>query len=242
VTRALGKLIAQDARKKNASGAVSGDIECDGHAVRSMHVSKTNPKFLQLHPKSTNKSKRALRLRGVKHFLMYLRVLGLRKRGREKLYIAFADQMLLPPRSRPPPSNTEEIVQSGILDRAAAKSVVHFDGAPAWPAAIARGYKRKRFTVRKVVHKNMEFAAKCRRVRLPNGKLSASLTGTQCIDSTWGTLNHYIPRGLSSKSEKSVNPELYNQIFQWLWWTNNRTTSGFNACGRLVQSWRASSS
>lgn len=240
ITRAMASLIVKDARRSNSVGTVAGDLECDGHSVRSMHISKRNAHFRHLHPKASDKSKRAANLRKAKYFLMYLRILALRKRGSGKIYIAFGDDVLLPPRSRPPPENIEEVLRSKLLDRAAEKSVIHFDGALAWQSAIRTRYAHKKFKVRKVVHHKMEFVAKCRRVRLPNGTRSSSLTGTQCIDGSWASLSGYIPKGMPSKFKGGpVNPALYDHIFEWLWWTNHKSTCGFDACGQLVRRWRA---
>ena len=239
VTDALRGLVAKDAKIKNAKGTVSGDLEVDGHAVKSFHVSKTNPHFRHLHPKTTDNSKRALRLRKAPYFLCYLRVLGLRKRGAGKIYLAIGDFTLLPPRSVPPPENTVEVVKSKLLSRAKAGSVLHFDGAHAWPAAVEKAYKHKKFKIRKVIHKKMQFVAKCRRTRLSKSILSASLTGTQAIDSTWRTVNSYTHLVKTKVKDKSLNPRLYTAVYEWLWWANRPNQNGFDACGDLVAQWRA---
>lgn len=118
--------------------------------------------------------------------------------------------------------------------------MLHFDGAPAWPSAIKVRYKHKKFRVRKVVHKKMEFVKKCRRVRLPRtGSLSASLTGTQSIDSTWRTVKYYTSRVKAKTTSKSLNVGLYDAVYEWVWWANRPNQDGFAACGQLVARWRA---
>jgi hypothetical protein len=238
VTQKMGEIIEEAAQKANKEGLISGDLEADGHAVRSTHVSKANPHFKHLHPKADDKSSRAQGLRKAKYFLLYIRILGLRKRGSGKMYMAFGDPVLLPPRSKPPPENKSEVLRSNILSRAGAKSVIHFDGAHAWPQVIKDNYKHKKFRVRQVSHKNMEFVRKCRRVRFLDGSQSASLTGTQAVDSTWGSLSKFIPSGVTTKYKQAVNPKLVSIIFQWLWWANHPNTDGFKACGKLVEQWR----
>ena len=119
-----------------------------------------------------------------------------------------------------------------------AKSVLHFDGAQAWPSAVHKGYKHKKFRIRQVTHKRMQFVAKCRRVRLPMTRvLSASLTGTQSIDSTWGTLCSFTNRVRTKMANRSLNPRLRSAVYEWLWWANRPNQNGFEVCGNLVTSW-----
>ena len=66
------------AKKENSRGTVTGDIEIDEHGIRSFHVSKTNPAFLDYHTKELYAKKHP-------YFLNYIRIIGLRQRGGGKL-------------------------------------------------------------------------------------------------------------------------------------------------------------
>jgi len=238
VTQTLSRLLVAEAKRENKQGSVGGDVEVDGHTVRSMCVSKTNLKFKHLHPKESCRTKRANRLRRAKYYLLHIRVLGLRKRGSGKVFMAFGDDILVPPRSRPPPENLDEVLKSDLFKRVQNKATVHFDGAQAWPAAIRKKYRYKQFKLRHVSHSRMEFVKKCRRVRNVNGRLGASKTGTQMIDATWGSLSKFINHGIHTKKQKQVNPALYESMWEWLWWVNRVNVNGFDVCGDVVAKWR----
>lgn len=221
VVDTLRDLECKVARKQNQTGQLSGDLEIDEHCLRSFHVSPKNPKFQRFMTK---------KLRGKhKYFLNYFRLIGLRKRGGGKVHIAILPPRLLPPRSRPPPLSNEELINSRILWRCKDRSVVlHADGARAYPAVVGAHFKRLR--LRSCNHHAMEFVKTIRPVRLPHGT-SSSLTGTQTIDSTWGSLENALPRQVKSKRCHDVNPLLEKYVFSWLYRVNRRNTDGFKDLG-----------
>ena len=76
----------------------------------------------------------------------------------------------------------------------------------------------------------MEFVRPIRAVRLPSGR-SASLSGTQAIDSTWKTLDRSIPSELKTEANHDVNPRLVEYVYSWLYRVNSRNVDGFEQLG-----------
>ena len=215
------------AKKQNKRGHLSGDVEIDGHGVRSHHVSTKNPHFKELQTAALVKQKHP-------YYLNYIRVLGARQRGGGRMYLQLLPNKLLPPKAKPSPEGEAEVTNSGILKRINPRStVVHSDGAKGIRSALLK--QRPRMKHRSVSHKNMEFVKKVAPVRLPSGRLSSSLTGTQCIDSTWKTLDASIPKELRTKRNHKVNPRLADYVWSWLYRVNHRNTDGFAAMGSYIQ-------
>ena len=68
---------------------------------------------------------------------------------------------------------------------------------------------------------------------LPSGP-SAKSTGTQCIDSTWGTLNKSIPKTLANKRDHAENTLIETYAYSWLYRVNRGNQNGFEALGRRM--------
>ena len=152
--------------------------------------------------------------RKLPYFLNSIRVIGLRKRGGGKTFLKLLPPKLLPLASKPPPISEQELVGSRILHRAKPRSTVfHHDGAWSYDRVIKDKFKKLRS--RSVAHANMEFVRPIRAVRLPSGR-SASLSGTQAIESTWKTLDRSIPSELKTKANHDVNPRLVEYVYSWL--------------------------
>ena len=83
------------AQGRNRQGQVHGDLELDGHGLRSFHASPRNAKFHKYCSNELLKSKHA-------YFLTYIRVLGLRKRGSGCAFVRMLPSVCLPPKSKPP--------------------------------------------------------------------------------------------------------------------------------------------
>ena len=214
------------AKKQNNAGQLTGDLEVDEHGVRSYHVSKTNAAYEQYHSK-------ALLKKSHPYYLNYIRVIGLRKRGCGRVFVHFLPPKLLPPKSRPPPVSEQEVIDSGILKRAKPGScVIHSDGALAYQTVIKSKFPKLKH--RSVSHRNMEFVKAVTPVRMPSG-LSASSSGTQCIDSTWRSLDQTIPAALHTKKGHTVNPLVEEYTWCWLYRINHRMVDGFACLGAYIR-------
>ena len=226
---AVGKVIGilraaeiKRAKLGNRRGQVSGDVEIDEHGVRSFHVSKNNPNFQKY---VTEK----LLQKNYPYYLNYVRVAGIRVRGGGKVHLAMLPPVLLPPRSKPPPISNAELLSSRLLKRCAAKStLIHSDGAQAYPAVIKKFFPRLKTS--SVSHSNMEFVKKIAPVKL-RGRMSSSMTGTQAIDSTWTTLDDTIPKELHTKANHNLNPRVVDYIYCWLYRVNHRNVDGLRTLG-----------
>ena len=213
-------------KKQNKIGRLTGDLEVDEHRMRSYHVSKNNAAYEKYYTK-------ALLAKNHPYFLNYIRVFGLRKRGSGRMYLQFLPPKLLPPKSRPPPVSEQEVIDSGTLKRAKAGScVVHSDGALAYKTVIQNNFRKLKH--RSVSHSNMEFVKAVKPVHLPSG-LSASSSGTQCIDSTWRALDKGIPSTLNTKKDHTFNPLLEEYTWCWLYRVNHRMVDGFACLGAFVR-------
>ena len=210
------------AQEQNRQGQVHGDLELDGHGLRSFHASPRNAKFHKYCSKKLLKSKH-------KYFLTYIRVLGLRKRGSGRVFVHMLPPVCLPPKSKPPPESEVEVIQSGLLKRARKGStVIHSDGALGIKSALE---KIKRVKHRSVARKNMEFV---RRIKPPISG-GSSLSGTQAIDSTWKTLNKSIPNELNTKKDHEMHPLIKSYVWSWAYRLNLRNADGFKTLGSHMQ-------
>ena len=214
------------AKKQNSAGQLTGDLEVDEHGIRSYHVSKTNAAYEQYHSK-------ALLKKSHPYSLNYIRVIGLCKRGCGRVFVHFLPPKLLPPKSRPPPVSEQEAIDSGILKRAKPGScVIHSDIALAYKTVIKSKFPKLKH--RSVSHRNKEFVKAVKPVRVPSG-LTASSSGTQCIDSTWRSLDQTIPTALHTKKGHTVNPLVEEYTWCWLYRINHRMVDGFASLGAYVR-------
>ena len=76
--------------------------------------------------------------------------------------------------AKPPAESVDEVVNSGILSRIAQGTKLYSDGAFAYPAAVKRLRRRKRFSISQVAHVHSEFTKKVDR--------GQRIAGTQLLD------------------------------------------------------------
>lgn len=225
VVETLRQAEIKAAKRANVRGQVGGDVEIDEHGIRSFHISVGNVAYAKYIPSK-------LKGQGFKYYLNYVRVIGLRQRGAGKVYLRFLPPRPLPPGSKPPPLSNSELLRSRILHRCLPKStVLHADGARAYPSVVKAHFRGLR--TRAVSHKHMEFVKRVTPARLKSGR-SASLTGTQAIDSTWSTLNASIPKELHTKKDHEMNARLEDYVWVWLYRINRRNSDGFVELGKLL--------
>lgn len=215
------------AQSENNRGHLTGDVEVDEHGVRSFHISTKN----EFYKKYITKK---LAAGGHTYYLNYVRVIGLRKRGGGRVILKMLPPKPLPPGSRPPPLSDAELLESRVLRRVHLKAcVIHSDGAQAYPSIIRKHFKGLK--ARAVSHKNMEFVKGVPAVNLGKHWKSSTLTGTQSIDATWGTLDACIPSQLRTKVGNKMNPLLEEYIWSWVYRVNHRNVDGFQTLGRYLQ-------
>ena len=214
------------AKRANGRGFLQGDVEVDEHSLRSFHVSRRNPLFQKY-------AKKAMMSTSHPYFLNFIRVIGIRQRGGGPVKLQFLPPHPLPPNSKPPPLSNDELIKSRILCHCKPGcTVVHADGAQAYPATIRKFFRRLRH--RAVSHSNMEFVKSVTPVRLKSG-LSSCKAGTQCIDSTWRTLDDSIPTQLHTKLDHAMNPLIEEYTFSWLYRVNARSHDGFQLLGKAFR-------
>ena len=93
--------------------------------------------------------------------------------------------------------------------------------------------KFPQLVLRSVSHKNMEFVREVTPVSLPGGE-SSSLTGTQCIDRTWRSLDASIPLQLKTKKNHDINDQLWLYTLSWLYRVNIVHKDGFENMGKIL--------
>jgi hypothetical protein len=217
------------AKVENATGTIQGDLEIDGHEVAKLYISPNNEHYRHLLPKNHATKPQ-------KYYQLFVRVAGLRTRGRGKLYLRLLkNHVLVPPKSRPPPESIEELLDADLLRHAGKGSMVHPDGAPAYKAVMKHPrYKSKKLRMPKtpVSHKENEYTKP-----VPKKVGFSSLTGTQCIDRVWKELDRAIPATLHRKRDHVLNPEIMDRVWAWLHRYNAAPVDdGFEHLGSLV-SW-----
>ena len=227
--KAVGKVLdivrqeeARLGREETESGEVDGDVEVDGHCLRTFYASVTGP-YADLIPD---------RLKNVHDaVVIHVRILGVRKRGGIRTWIRVAPFRPVAPGARPPPECTEEIVTSGILSHVKpGSSAMYADGAKAWPTAAKQiGLRIK--TVQ-VAHSRMEFTRK-----VPFFKTGHSTQGgTMSIDSKWTAFERLIPSTVHTKKGSVVNEKLYTYLYAAVYRLNHKGEDGFKLVGAQVAS------
>ena len=76
---------------------------------------------------------------------------------------------------------------------------------------IVKGMKKNSVRSFHVKHTKMEFVKK---VKKGAGHI---LTGTQCIDRFWQSVDSYIPSSVQSKRDMTVNPRLLMYLYSYIW-------------------------
>ena len=214
------------AKRANGLGFLQGDVEVDEHSLRSFHVSRQNPLFQKYATKALTSTSHP-------YYLNFIRVIGLRQRGGGPVKLQLLPPHPLPPNSKPPPLSNDELINSRILCHCKPGcTVVHADGAQAYPAIIRKFFRQLR--LRAVSHSNLEFVKSVAPVRLKSG-LSSCKSGTQCIDSTWCTLDDSIPKQLQTKMKHAMNPLFEEYTFSWLHRINARSADGFELLGKAFR-------
>ena len=195
------------------------------HGLRTTHISNGNPNCtFPVMKKGAKKPP---------YWLLYVRIIGLRRRGGRKVLLKFLPHKLVRPKGRPPPISESELIGSNMLKRVAKGSVVFSDGAKAYHNLIKKSFMGKIMS-RQVSHKNMEFTKK---VSTPAGHSKKG--GTQCIDGTWKHLGRFVSHALHTKDGqrpcKRINPALESRVNKWMWRSNHRGDDGFRLVGKLFK-------
>ena len=219
----LRSVEAMQGEKSNKTGSVQGDVEMDEHGIRVMHIGKNNPHYQKTMP-AFHKGKGA-----PSYWLLYLRVIGLRRRGGDKTYVKLLPFKLVRPGAKPPPLSNDELTNCGLLERIKKGSVVLTDGAQAYQSVITSLYSGKLLS-RNVVHSRMEFT---RTVRTPKGH--SNIAGTQSIDRIWQQLDKAVPASVHNKANHEVNPMFVKYVWAWLFRHNNGNADGYTLLAKFFQ-------
>jgi hypothetical protein len=227
IVRLMRKAVAVRAAKESQRGSISGDVEMDETGIRVTHISATNRKYSQEIARLKEKAKR--QGKRPKYFLLYVRLIGLRARNGNRVFVKFLPEKLVMPGAKPPPLSITELANCGLLKRCQKKKTVVFtDGAKAYHSYITQ-QMRGDLISRQVSHKRLQFTKK---VRTPKGH--SKIAGTQSIDATWATLKKNIPNSVHSKSDHAVNPMLREYVMAWAWRHNHREEDGFASVGKML--------
>ena len=130
--------------------------------------------------------------------------------------MAPADLTLVGGTGKPPTESCTEIVFSGLLGRCNTNSILYTDGCQGWRKAAMTSYSMKRFSVRSVVHKKIEWTKTCK----VKGK--TKLVGTQVLDRSWMWLKKIVPHALKNRYDKVIIPRLWEYIYQFAYRHNQK--------------------
>jgi L-rhamnose mutarotase len=226
-------------RKKEAAAGMrfaktkrlKGNVEGDGHGVRKIYVSNSNPHFqkeVAEAKKKWQKGKNSKNKPFPKYWQGHVRVAGLKQRDGHGVVVRLPLK-LVPPMSSPPPEGKSELVNSKLLRRLDKKKVVRLfaDGAHAWPAAVkAEGLANVRNFA--VSHRGLQFTKK---LKLKKKAKYSNTAGTQVVDRWWESLDEYIPKQLHSKTGKggTINEALFDYVFSFVWRCSLSDNADFKA-------------
>ena len=143
---------------------------------------------------------------------MWVRLLGVSKRGSHHILIAPIEDKIVALDAKPPPESKEEVIMSGLLGHIKKSAMVFCDGAQSWPASL----KRKRLRGASVSHQDKEFTRQLTKAEQHKGL--SKVAGTQSLDRRWGVLcNQYIPHGLHAKIRENGVSDTNRNLFTYCW-------------------------
>ena len=195
---------------------LTGHVEGDGHSLRKIYVSnaKNQEHWMPELENARQKWHKAHPDRSYpKYWLAHVRIAGLKQRNGHAV-VVLLPIVLQPPGSAPKPEAYDEVHESQLFKHVGLgrglRTQVHSDGAPCWPK-IVKGMKKNSVRSFHVKHNKMEFVKK---VKKGAGHI---LTGTQCIDRFWQSVDSYIPSSVQSKRDMTVNPRLLMYLYSYIW-------------------------
>jgi hypothetical protein len=206
VLDALRLAEAQCAQKRQKTMKLSGNLEADATGIRSLVVKRSNPNY-----KDTIADYERRRSQQ-DHYRVWVRLLGVSKRGSHQILIAPIEDKVVALDAKPPPESIQEIEASGLLGHIKKPAVVFSDGAQSWPSAL-RG---KRLRGAAVSHKDKEFTRHIEKAEQHKGL--SKVAGTQSLDRRWGVLcNQYIPYTLHAKVRENGVSDTNQNLFTYCW-------------------------
>ena len=235
VCSTLRAMEAKAGRESSKNVVLEGDIEGDATSVRKTFIAGRNKHYADLVQKIRRKHPPVQGQPEV--YRMDIRAVGICVRGGQ-MAMVFLPPRLVQKSSVPPMETTEEVLQSNLLDQIPKrrKVILFSDGAGAWPAALTK--KNMKFTHNEqVVHCKKQFVAYVQKPVRGHSKVA----GTMSIDSRWGHVKTWLPRQLHTKQHGgsktgSLNPEIEETAFAWLWRHNEPCQTSFIAAlGKLCR-------
>jgi hypothetical protein len=217
--------------KQHRSLRLEGQVEADATLLRTGWVSNNSllwpaelqearANFVKANERRGKKLGANRRPKPVpKAWRLHVRVLGLTERAQGQVLVKLLPCKLLPPGGPPAPEGTEEVLCSGLLARCKPGTVVHSDGAHAWPAAVKKVNSFHKLKLRhfQVCHARKQYSKK---VVGPRGK--QLLAGTQALDSRWRHLKAAMSNSLNAKTRGALNEQLQESVLAWQWRCNLR--------------------
>ena len=211
------------------------NLEIDGHVLRKIYVSDTNPFFKSAIIEAGNRvkqmtpaQKRDAKVK--KHVLKrpaaanpklvwqcHVRWAGLSCRNGCILIRPMAPKLV--PKGASPPKESQKDLRDTTLLKAAPRGSFGFgDGA----TGFRNEAERCGLIYEEVIHGLLQFSAT---VENPRSSQS-SIKGTQKIDREWDILDSYMPRTILSavkvKGRTKINPQLATYAWSWQWRYNSR--------------------
>ena len=163
-----------------------------------------------------------------KSFQVHVMALGGVVRGEHKTYVVVSF-----PGERPPTENLHQVHECNIFKHIQKRGTCVFsDGNMAWRSVCYKNNIRNQ----EVVHQVKEFTRS-----VQHGKKNLStLAGTQCVDRTWRTLKHYLPKKKLMKDPhtKSLCPFFEHQVYAWAWRKNLGQLSAKIFLRQLTKIWQ----
>ena len=140
-----------------------GHLEGDAHTIRKVYISKTNPEF-QDEVQDALRGWKAQKpgKPEPKYWLGHVRIAGIKARAAATVVVVLPNR-LVPPGSSPPVESFVELKNSGLGDHIntdrGRQSLLHSDGAQAWPRSVSDMGKPS-VTSDHVSHSKHEFSRK----------------------------------------------------------------------------------
>ena len=198
--------MAEGKRFSDALTFDNGDLEVDATALRNFFVGKRSPNYQFQIERFVTQSRKG----SPDVMRAHARVLGICQRG------GFTALKVLPFRfvaknGVPPVENTEEVMNSGLIQRITkpGKCVLFTDGATSYKGALKK--IKMRIQHRRAIHAKKQWSVKTR-TKAGHSKVA----GTMCIDAQWKSMKKFIHPSVKSTCHFVFNENLWRHMWHWL--------------------------
>ena len=153
--------------------------------------------------------------------------MGAWQHGSDKCIIEPGHLKFVAPGGKPGTESLEEVRDSKIMNKVAAKKTVVFpDGAEAWKTVALE--QRRGLKVAAVVHQKTQFV---KEDRVSKKRGASAWRGTQVTDRRWDSMNKWVGNELATLTNGRLNGALWQRLRSFQWRVHNNDKNKYKLLG-----------